>query len=177
MITIKSNINSFLKAYRKRINPIINVLPVFAEKLAKKMSEDMQNFIKTDNRWKDNGNLSRVNTVDFRTERLSDNSVRVFVGENLPQFEMRDGTMVNPAFFIEFGFGIVGENKPKQRADKYSWRYNINDRGDAWWFKFDGEWFKTKGKEGLNFIYIIMDKYRNGWREYFEQLIREQGNG
>ena len=39
-------------------------------------------------------------------------NIRVSIGEKITPHNMSDGNRVNPAYFIEFGFGIVGQNNP-----------------------------------------------------------------
>jgi hypothetical protein len=177
MIKVTSNINEFLKHYKKRVVNFKVVLDSLAEKLAKRMADDMKNLIQSDKRWQEHGNLSRINDVDFRIEPLSENSVRVHIGENLPKFTMTDGKLVNPAFFIEFGFGIVGQSKPKENHEKYQWEYNIRGHKDSWLFWYEGILMESEGREGINFIYNTIDKYRVGWKYYLKELLEEQANG
>jgi hypothetical protein len=177
MIKVSSNINEFLKHYKKRVSNFKDMLENIAEKLARRMSEDMKNIIQSDRRWQEHGNLSKIDNVDFTIEKLNGNSVKVSVGENLPKFEMTDGTLVNPAFFIEFGFGIVGQEKPKEGVERYDWEYNIRGHTSYWWYRYEGQRYASKGREGLNFMYQTIDKYRNGWNNYLKELMTEIGNG
>lgn len=177
MIKIISNIKEFLKRYREKVAILKQVMDNLAQILAEKMSNDMKNLIQTDKRWQEHGNLSTIDTVDFRIEATSPQSVKVYVGENLPKFEMSDGTLVNPAFFIEFGFGILGQNKPKQNHEEYNWEYNIRGHKESWFFWYDGILMESKGREGINFIYTTMDNYRQNLVAYFRQLLGEQANG
>lgn len=171
MITVKSNINEFLKNYKKRIANFKIMLNQLAVKLAERMSEDMKKRIQEDTRWKEHGNLSTINNVDFTIEPIGENSVKVIVGKNLPKFEMSDGTLVNPAFFIEFGFGIEGQDKPKENHDKYNWQYNIRGHEDSWFFWYDGILMESKGREGINFIYNVLEEYRTNWQQYLKELM------
>ena len=177
MITVTSNIEEFLKHYKKRIQNFNDELGSIAEKLAKRMSEDMKRLIQSDRRWQEHGNLSIINDVDFRIEKLSTNSVKVFIGENLPKFIMTDGTLVNPSFFIEFGFGIVGEQKPKEGSKKHNWEYNINRHKESWFFWYNGILMESEGREGLNFIYNTIQRYKDNWTSYLKELLEEQANG
>lgn len=176
MIKVTSNINEFLKNYKKKIDNFNTRLSVIAEKLAKKMSDDMKQFIQRNKRWQEHGNLSKISDVNFRIENLNNNSVRVHIGENLPKFIMQDGTLVNPAFFIEFGFGIAGENKPMQNHEKYQWEYNIKGHKESWFFWYEGILMESEGREGINFIYLTLDEYRKNWKQYLKELM-EQNNG
>lgn len=177
MITISSNINDFISKYKNRVNKINAVLGMLAERLAQRMSADMKELIDKDRRWQEDGNLSRISQVDFRVETIENNKVRVHVGENLPKFVMmNDGTLVNPAFFIEFGFGIVGEQNPKQNHSAYNWEYNINGHKTSWFFRYEGKLIRSSGREGVNFIYTIMQEYKNNWEKYFRDLLSEIDN-
>lgn len=176
MINITCNINEFLSNYKKKTNSFIFTLQKLAYDLAVKISQDMRNMILKDTRWEEEGNMSDINDVTFRPEILSNNMVRVHIGENLPLIEMSDGTLVNPAFFIEFGFGIVGEQNPKENHENYGWDYNINDHKDYWFFKYNGELLKSKGREGINFMYITMQEYAIKWKAYFYELLARYSN-
>lgn len=177
MIKVSSNINEFLKHYKKRIHNFKDMLDNLAEKLARRMSDDMKNIIQSDRRWQEHGNLSQIDNVDFTIEKINGSTVKVSVGENLPKFKMTDGTLVNPAFFIEFGFGIVGENKPKEGKDRYGWEYNIRGHKESWFFWYDGILMESEGREGVNFIYQTMDNYRKNLQKYIKELLEGQENG
>ena len=177
MITIKSNIKTFLKNYKKKVEKFKISLSLIAEKLAERMCKDMKNLIQTDKRWQDKGNLSEIENVEFRQEKTSETSIRVHIGENLPLFTMKDGTQVNPAFFIEFGFGIVGQNNPKQGTEKYDWEYNIRNHKSYWWFWYEGRRYGTRGREGINFIYQVSQDYKDNWWKYLKEIIAEIANG
>ena len=178
MITVKSNIKEFLKNYRKKVGNFKTMLNILATKLAERMSADMKELINKDRRWQEHGNLSTINNVDFRQESVGENAVRVYIGENLPKFIMADGTPVNPAFFIEFGFGIEGQENPMQNKDKYGWRYNINHYVEGWYFKDkDGEQVFSRGREGTNFLYNTIQTYKTNWEQYVAEIMTEIGNG
>ena len=176
MINITSNINSFQQNYLRKTNGFRMALQKLAYELAIMMSEDMKKMIFGDLKWQESGNLSTIGDVSFRPEILSTNMVRVHIGENLPLLKMKDGTLVNPAFFIEFGFVIEGQNKPKQNHEEFNWEYNINNHQDYWYFSYNGEHFKSKGREGLNFMYITMQNYITKWRIYFYELVARYTN-
>lgn len=177
MIKLTSNVKQFSENYKKKAYQTTSALNGLAEKLAKRMSNDMKESIQKDRRWQEHGNLSRIDNVDFRSEIINSNTVRVHIGENLPKFGMKDGTLVNPAFFIEFGFGIVGQQNPKQNHSAYNWEYNISGHKESWFFWYDGILMESEGREGLNFIYNIMQEYKNNWKKYLSELILEMKNG
>ena len=176
MIKITSNIKAVLKSYRQKVEKIKNAMENIAYTLAERMCNDMKNLIQTDKRWQEHGNLSTIDTVDFRIEQSGLNSMKIYIGENLPKFEMTDGTLVNPAFFIEFGFGLIGQSKPKQNHEKYNWEYNIRGHKESWFFWYDGILMESEGREGINFIYTVMDEYRQNGAKYFKELLEGQFN-
>ena len=130
MITVKSNINEFLKNYRKKVGDFKSTLNVLAEKLVERIKSDMLRVIENKQFvWQEEaGNLAEIDPsdIDFTTTQVGENTIRVSIGERLPRVPMSDGTLVNPVYFIEFGFGIEGQESPMQNRDKYGWRYNIN---------------------------------------------------
>jgi hypothetical protein len=178
MITISSNIDDFLKAYRKRVEKFKEVLFGIAEKLATRMATDMAYEITSlRSVWEEEGNLDEISNFNFDIQVIDNNSVRVLIGSELTPLEMEDGTLVNPIYFIEFGFGIVGQQNPKKNHEKYDWEYNINQHNRAWYYYGKaGQKFRSKGREGINFMYNTIEKYRTNWQEYFKELM-EQENG
>lgn len=182
MITVKSNIDEFLKAYKKKVDRFQSVLQGFAEKLAKKMSDDMlQDIFTTKMTWAPNelqqdetGKMGTIEDVRFDIVPTSNTSVKVVIGENLPKHIMTDGTLVNPVYFIEFGFGIVGQENPQKNTENFGWVYNKEGHETAWWYKgFDGKAHYSKGAAGINFLYRTIDKYKTDWKNYLIQLLNE----
>ena len=188
MITVNSNINEFLENYRKRVANFKTVLNSIAQKLAERMSADMKKIIFDETyTWspdaEDNdetGKMAYHRGVDisFDITSIGDNAVRVSIGGNLDKHEMSDGTMVNPIYFIEFGFGLRGKENPATNHSKFGWEYNKNSHNDAWWYEgWDGEWHLSDGAKGTNFMYRTIDAYRNGWKQYLKEIMTEIKNG
>ena len=121
----------------------------------------------------------------FDIELTGENSVKVSIGDKIKPHIMSDKALVNPAYFIEFGFGVVGQQNPKKNAELYHWSYNKNAheagniyRPSPWIYEgFDGVLRESRGAEGINFLYRTIDKYRTYWKFYVEQLLKEQANG
>ena len=194
MITVKSNINEFLKNYRKKVANFKSTLNVLAEKLAERMSADMKDIIfKETYTWSpdadnndETGKMAYHRGVDiaFDITSIGNNAVRVSIGENLSKHEMKNGDIVNPIYFIEFGFGVRGQRNPATNHSKFGWEYNLNnhteggDPDSPWWYEgFDGEYHLSDGTKGINFMYRTIDKYRNGWQQYLKELMTEINNG
>lgn len=188
MITVKSNIDKFLKNYRKKVEARKSVLNGIAEKLAKKMSNDMKDIIKremyvwspdadnNDETGKMAYHRSKIDNM-FSIESLGYNSVRVSIGDNLQKHDMGDGNLVNPAYFIEFGFGLRGQANPANNHEKYGWKYNLNSHNDAWYYEgWDGEFHISDGTVGTNFMYNTIQEYRNNWKKYLNELMAEAKN-
>ncbi len=175
MITVKSNIKQFLENYRKKVENFKVVLDSVAEKLAQKMIEFMKNEIEVNRlQWAEKGSLENISSVDFTITPLSEKAVRISIGDNLPKYQMNDGTFVNPAFFIEFGFGITGQNNPKHNHEYFDWEYNINGHTYAWWYMgLDGQFYETEGVQGVNFMYNAQQKAK----EFLNEILKEQANG
>jgi hypothetical protein len=192
MITISSNINEFLKTYRKKVEKIKNVLLGIAEKLANQMAQDMYNEIKrTENIWAIEDNLNNHDETGkmgfhmgkdfnywFDIQLLENNSARVTIGQKAEPHILKDGTIVNPAFFIEFGFGIVGQNNPAKNSEAVGWVYNKNNHEKAWqYLGWDFVDHISDGAKGINFMYNTIEKYRGNWSNYLKQLFKEQMDG
>ena len=192
MITISSNINDFLKAYKKRVEKIKEILLGIAEKLANKMAQDMYAEInRTENIWAieqteaqhdESGKMGfhKGKSFDywFDIQLLENNSARVSIGQKAETHKLKDGTIVNPAFFIEFGFGIVGQNNPAKNAEAVGWVYNKNNHEEAWQYTgWDFLDHISDGAKGVNFMYNTIEKHRGNWSNYLKELFKEQMNG
>lgn len=181
MITVKSNIKEFLKNYKKKIANFKTVLNRLSQKLAERMSTDMAYEIaRTRHIWTEEGNLDKVSGIDFNITNIGDNAVRVSIGENLEKFEMEDGTLVNPVYFIEFGFGIAGQQNPQDEHSKFGWEYNIHGKEKAWYY-YDKtvsppQLLKSEGRQGSNFMYNVIQKYKDNWQQYLKELMTEIEN-
>lgn len=193
MITVKSNIKQFLENYRKKVENFKVVLNTVAEKLATRMAHDMyEEIARTENVWAiddkpnfhdETGKMGYAHTGKsfeywFDIQHTSDRSVRVGIGENIQPHLMSDGNLVNPAYFIEFGFGIVGQNNPMKNADAYNWIYNKKNHNEAWYYGgYDAEIHLSDGAKGINFMYNTIQRYKDNWQKYLGELLKEQANG
>lgn len=199
MIKVSSNINEFLKHYKKRVSNFKDMLENIAEKLAKRMSEDMYKEIQENeamwapfNPETEQNERGKMGTYKgksfdfwFEINSMGENAVRVSIGEKIKPHEMSDHSLVNPAYFIEFGFGIIGQQSPAKNAELYGWSYNKNNHSkynnppdDPWIYEGFDHWLRqSRGAEGINFMYRTIDKYRNGWKYYLKELLEEQANG
>lgn len=195
MITVKSNINEFLKNYRKKVANFKTVLNSLAVKLAERMSADMKDRINSSKtKWAEPQTfLDTLPEVGFDIQPIGDNAVRVSIGENLPKRKVGGTTYsiypetqqvkyINPIYFIEFGFGVIGQQKPSKGHEEKGWRYNLNDHGthteNPWHFYDEMKALRTSsGQEGINFLYNTIQDYRDNWQQYLKELMTEIGNG
>lgn len=90
----------------------------------------------------------------------------VYTGELLASMNYRQGAAIQDgdrwivyancqwAKFVEFGTGVVGENRPHPDTSIVGWKYDVNDHGEKGWFYFrDGEWHWTKGMPSRPFMF------------------------
>ena len=175
MITVKSNIDKFLEYYKKKVSKFTSLLYTMAEKLANKMILFMKDEInRKHSTWYELGSYNDINNVDFEILNINEYSIRIDIGKNLPKFEMSDGTLVNPAFFIEFGFGLVGQSNPQEKHEEFDWGYNINGHTKGWvYFGRDGKFHGSKGRAGINFMYNAQQKAK----EFLKEIMTEIKNG
>lgn len=190
MVVVKSNVDKVIKSFTKFRNAVKLSLEDIGEKIALLMVQDMQEEIERNrNVWlQPNGNLENVGYVDYTITKIEGNKIRVTLGDAMPLIQVGDTYFslphnqhteyVNPLYFIEFGWGCVGEENPKQLAQRYSWEYNTNDHGgvnpDPWGFYGnDGFLTETRGREGINFLYNTIQDYRDKWKTILVSLIKE----
>ncbi len=157
-------------------------------KIANKIANKVRDFIEltytsTKIIWQEeNGNLKEISGNDVK---VINDSTRFFVtiGAETTPFEMPKRTeksgqqyqglpkFVNPYFFIEFGFGIIGANNSSKYANKFGWKYNIRPYSNRWHFKgLDGTRTESRGGKGANAI----GKLATNFRQICEEVITEE---
>ena len=188
-VQVKSNFNDFIK----KIKAIPQILDESLEQSVLNLLEEMKTEMldqinSTRGDWLEpNGGLSAVDSASRlgREEDITYEVVRkgngtltgtIFVGRDAPRLLVGSGSRrnnVNPYLFIEFGWGIKGEEQPANYAIQNGWVYNINEHTKAWVYTgTDGAKHKTAGKNGINFFYNTIRKYRKRWRELVAQDTR-----
>lgn len=66
------------------------------------------------------------------------------------------------AAFVEFGFGLRGEQNPHPDPSISSWKYDIHGHGSAgWWYNKDGEWHWSGGQPSKPFMFETGRDLRN----------------
>lgn len=188
MIGINSNIDKFIKKYTKKVDAITKSLEDIANKIAQRMSMDMALEIsKNRATWEESGGtLSKIDNIDFDISSNGKGGYIVEIGNNLPlvtvgdskasslrQFLGYETKLVNPIYFIEFGFGIIGESNKSPHNEEYGWYYNLNQHKGAWYYRDSGNLYRSSGTKGINFMYNTIEKYRLEWKNYLITLIKE----
>lgn len=182
-VKIRSNYDRFRKRLLNLPYRIDEAMQEAVKEVLEAMCEDMKFYImEYRDTWLEEG--SGLDAIDKNfglgediEYELNGSSGTIYVGRHTPDLVMSDGQHVNPYLFIQFGYGIAGALKPVRYSIQSQWAYNVNGHEDAWWYMgyFDGERKKvyTKGRQGIDFFYKTIDKYRNKWKEIAtEALLR-----
>lgn len=180
-VKIKSNWNQFSKRLRKLPDMIEEAGKGFVEHILKLMRQDMINEINAQrSEWLDGGAMdvwSNSANIEksIRYELSESGKTGRIVIESDP-IVLANGDEVNPFFFIEFGYGIIGQNNPALYASSNGWVYNVNNHTSFIIYAYDNiagekETVKTEGTKGINFFYNTVAKYRNNWKKYAEEYL------
>lgn len=183
-IKIKSNFDQFMK----RMQAIPRNIEIFSkevvENVLKRMCEDMKRELTlASDLWKDNGGLETIYNTNGGTDveyelSGSGKSGTIYVGRNTSKILVgKDDKQnaVNPYLFIQFGFGLAGQEKPVEYAVQRGWQYNINNHTEAWWYwGLNGQKQYTTGQVGYDFFYSVLRKYRKEWKRIAEEALLEQ---
>lgn len=167
-IKIENNINYIKKKIIKKRDKMRITLDNISQIIAERMAQDMKDYLdSTRGLWyieyEKFSHLIGNSNYDIRVVPLQ-SSTQIQIGNITEPLVMNDGKYVNPYFFIEFGFGIYGQDNPSPNADKFEWNYNINNHTTFWFFiGYDGEKHSSYGLTGVNFISTIVEKYKNDW--------------
>lgn len=155
-----------IKALQQKAN--VNSFDSILEKIANRVrSYIIDDYKLNGSIWREvNGNLETVDGDDVVVEKKGSAYI-VALGRNTQPFEMTDGAFVNPYFFIEFGFGLIGEKNSIKNAPDFGWRYNIRPWKNGWHFTgLDGTSTWSAGRRGVGTISTLI----NG---QFERIVNE----
>lgn len=180
-IRVKSNYNDFIK----HISKLPEIIDIEMQDLLRQSLEDMVNDMKSDiqsmrSTWLERGSaLDELdsheglgNDIEYE---LEGNKATIYVGRNTSKLTMKDGRQINPYFFIEFGYGIEGQNNPVQYAAQNGWAYNINGHKKSWsyeaWYSVSDDpiYIHSTGRQGIDFFYKAVRKYRQNWEKLAEE--------
>lgn len=128
--------------------------------ICNKMKEDI---LSKSSEWREQySSLDAIDDIGTDIEyEIKDNVATIYIGRNTKPIEMKDGRTVNPYYFIEFGWGIRGEESPVNYHSQNGWEYNINGHIHAWWYVgSNGEPRASYGRTGIDFLYRAMQKLK-----------------
>ena len=176
---VKIDLNT--KNLQKRLKRLGNHLGSYAsfaaERLLSRMVAEMkQQIAENESIWQEDGSgLSLIVDGDDIEYEWNGNSGKIIVGAKTSRIKMQDGTTVNPYMFIEFGFGLIGQDFPTSHASQNGWRYNVNNHTKGWFYKgVDGGKHYSEGTQGISFFYGIISKYRKQWKKLVAESMGQQ---
>lgn len=192
MVTIKSTgVDEIIKSVKKIQEnvSVTNITPML-DKIAEKVKDYIINeYQRNGTIWQEkNGNLQEVSGDDVVIIK-GVGSYIITIGSKTQPFDMLSyerltnpnysglPSEVNPYFFIEFGFGIDGENNQIENAPKFGWRYNIRPWSNGWHFTGkDGTGTWSTGGRGIGAISKLVGQGgRNGeFERIVNQIIAEE---
>ena len=114
---------------------------------------------------------------DIKIEKVNDLLFKIKLGDNSGRLA-KDGTVVNPFYYYEFGFGIMGEGTYKNyfEAIQFGWAYDVNLHGYAGWtYKVNGTTYWTNGVNGLGFLQRTVDWYKDNKDKIISDALQKVG--
>ena len=159
---LKSNYDQFIKRIRDLPDMLDEASYFAVEEVMDQMCEYIKNEIKSNREiwYQEYGGVDPSLGDDVEYE-IDNNVGTLYIGRNTKTIEMNDGRQVNPYLFIQFGYGIRGQNNPVRYHYQRNWQYNINNHTKAWWFiGTNGEPRPSYGRIGIDFLYRAMQKFR-----------------
>lgn len=171
-IKFKSNYNQFSKRLANYSFLIDDAMRATVETVLQHMCDDMKAEIARERDvWQERGSsLDLLSLGDDITYEIEGNQGTLYVGRNTSLITVGEGVnqrQVNPYLFIQFGYGIVGEENPVRYHTQNGWEYNINNHDKAWFYwGTSGERIQTSGRRGIDFFYNVISKYRKKWKEF-----------
>lgn len=173
---VKSNARRFLSKLNQLPKQIDDELQASMQEILENMCREMKGRLASaTTKWFDNGGLEAVYNASGNQDieyEIVENKGTIYIGRNSAKLMMKDGRIINPYLFIEFGYGIIGENNPNTNAHLQNWIYNINDHKKAWWFAgINGEKTWSMGQKGFDFFYPVLEKYKKEWKNIVSKRI------
>ena len=177
-IKLKSNYDQFIRKI-KGLPDMLDEVSYFAiEEVMQQMTEYIKNEIVSNREiwYQEFGGLEPSLGSDVEYE-IQNNVGTLYIGRNTPTIQMNDGKDVNPYLFIQFGYGIRGEENPVEYHSQNRWEYNINNHTKAWWFiGTNGEPRASYGRRGINFLYTAMRKFKPQLKEAMGEEVSKRFN-
>ena len=177
-IALKSNYEKFSKRlfdFGRYLTE--GAIPVAVESLLDRMCQEMIAEIRSGvGDIREGSGLADVDLDDIKYE-FDGRRGTIHVGRESAPIVMKDGRTVNPYMFIQFGYGIVGEENPIEHHIFSRWQYNVNKHVKAWTYVGgDGQTYWTRGLKGTNFFYSVINKYRKEWKNILRDEIKDYYN-
>lgn len=176
MLKIKSNIKTFNRKFAKFTNN-------FNKKIEKAIEDITNQFY---NQIVTNINLylpdpKQVDDFSFMYDinitKENDMLFLIKLGENSGRVAT-DGTIVNPFYYFEFGFGMVGLGgfSNYDKAFDFGWDYDVNNHSYfGWYYKINGVNYWTDGFEGLGFLQKTVNWYKDNKEEIIKNALEKVG--
>lgn len=169
MIKFDSNIDKVIKSYQKAKKDLPKRLADISYLVAQEIANDFKVKLDRDRStwYRAYEGTSIVDGYKHINVIKTDTGARIEVGSKGDMLIMKDGSIVNPYYFIEFGFGIDGQINSARGASEHGWEYNVNGHTTYWWYtgtapNENGGGHATTGRSGINFIYNTLDEYKRG---------------
>lgn len=171
MININSNVADVIKFFEEKQRRVQDTESAILKKVAERIRQRLLTMYSAMSY--DSEELLSLIDVDDIDIQYQPNRCIIKIGSNTEKMTMKDGSQVNPFFFIEFGFGLIGEQNPTKKSKDYNWVYNVNKHKSGWYYtsKVTGEtrvW--TQGYSGANAFDNIITNFKNICNE----VIREE---
>lgn len=184
MINIKSNIRTVRKSFQKYVGKFNNKLSQvieyvtnqFYDELVKNINKFLPNPVRnilTNEIEEDDYSFM----YDINIQKENDLLFKIKLGENSLR-KASDGNLVNPFYYYEFGFGIMGEGTYKNYSDaiQFGWSYDVNNHSYAGWtYKVNGMTYWTNGVNGLGFLQETVDWYKENKEQILQDAIKKAG--
>ena len=185
MINIKSNIRNVRKSFQKYVSQFNNKLnkaieyitATFYEEIVKNVNQCLPDPVRDSALSNDIEVDDYSFMYDIVIEKVNDLYYKIKLGENSGR-KAKDGSIVNPFYYYEFGFGFVGlggfDNYDK--AFEFGWDYDVNNHGSAGWnYKINGQTYWTSGLNGLGFLQKTIDWYKENKEQILKDAIKKAG--
>ena len=178
MINIETtNIDKTIARLKEKFKRTAGISKDIQRRTADIISMELKHhYIETSPIWKESaGTMAEIDGTDI-TIRQDGDDIIVAIGETTPKVKLKgyNGLPVeaNPYLFVEYGFGIIGQDNPVTRAQQKGWQYNVKKHRGVWGYKDKyGNLHFSKGVEGANAIGAILSNMNEIVRRATNEVI------